>query len=86
MLFDALRHISISAQYLQHRCLVWDTPARDLHRIHQYLNEVLWQGDGKGVNRISTVFMGVDNGVDNGSPPRLLHGHRVSEGGQLGGQ
>ena len=39
-----------------------------------------------GINHLSTVFMGVDNGVDNGSPPRLLDGHRVFEGGQLGGQ
>ena len=40
----------------------------------------------KGLNHFCTVFMGVDNGVDNGSPPRLLDGHRVFEGGQLGGQ
>jgi len=36
----------------------------------------------KGLNHFCTVFMGVDNGVDNGSPPRLL----CFEGGQLGGQ
>ena len=30
--------------------------------------------DRKRVIHFSTVFMGVDNGVDNGSPPRLLHG------------
>ena len=40
----------------------------------------------KGVSHFTTVFMGVDNGVDNGSPPRLPHGHGVFEGGQLGGQ
>ena len=49
-------------------------------------NELLGRGERKGVNHLSTVFMGVDNGVDNGSPPRLLHGHRVFGGGQLGGQ
>ena len=30
--------------------------------------------DQKEVIHFCTVFMGVDNGVDNGSPPRLLHG------------
>ena len=37
-------------------------------------NHVLGNGC-EGVNHFSTVFMGVDNGVDNGSPPRLLHGN-----------
>ena len=50
------------------------------------IERFLGQGDRNRVNDIGTVFMRVDNGVDNGSPPRLLHGHRVSEGGQLGGQ
>ena len=42
--------------------------------------------DQKEVIHFCTVFMGVDNGVDNGSPPRLPHGHGLFEGGQLGGQ
>ena len=46
-----------------------------------------WGGEGPTRDQsFNTVFMGVDNGVDNGSPPRLLDGHRVFEGGQLGGQ
>ena len=35
--------------------------------------------DQKEVIHFCTVFMGVDNGVDNGSPPRLPHGHDLFE-------
>ena len=46
---------------------------------------MFWVMEAKRGN-FSTVFKGVDNGVDNGSPPKLPHGHGVFEGGQLGGQ